>query len=466
MSRFSQWFSKLSIQFLALSLFIFLTFSMGGSSRMDVQSLALLRPISVLFCGFALLTIRQDHFQKSRGILIGFGLIFLLLLIFALPIPQDLAQAMPGQQLIVEIRKSAGVSNAWTSINLVPVNGTNAIASMTIPLAVILFGIQLEKEDMLRLLPLLIGLGAASGLFGFFQVISSSDSPFFLYRLTNEGSAVGLFANRNHAAVLLAMLIPMLAVYASFDVGRPDQSKTRVIRAAALLAVLVPLILITGSRSGFLIAVMGLAGAVLLYKKPRSKKNHRHRSSFISKRFIGMSFGIGVIGLVFVTIFFSRATAIERLFAKSANSDLRQDFWISSLSLVDKYLPLGSGPGSFAEAFRIGEATNLLDATYLNRAHNDWVETAVVLGVPGILLMGAGVLWYVNRVIALSFGIDGNRRSVVVSRLAAVLLAMFAVASFVDYPLRTPTMMTVFVLTIFWFKLASTEARSHLTPNT
>jgi len=188
------------IQFWLLVVFVTLTLFMGGSSRLDVQSLSILRPISVFFCGLALLTLRLEHIQNNRLLVAGLGVILFVLLLYVLPLPHSILLEMPGQKQVAEIRMAARIDGFWGTANLVPVNGWNAIVSICAPLAVILLGIQLSKDDLFRTLPLLVGLGAISGLFGFFQVISNSDSPFFLYQITNEGSAVGLFANRNHAA--------------------------------------------------------------------------------------------------------------------------------------------------------------------------------------------------------------------------------------------------------------------------
>jgi len=433
---------------------------MGGSSRLDVQSLSILRPISVFFCGLALLTLRLEHIQNNRLLVAGLGVILFVLLLYVLPLPHSILLEMPGQKQVAEIRMAARIDGFWGTANLVPVNGWNAIVSICAPLAVILLGIQLSKDDLFRTLPLLVGLGAISGLFGFFQVISNSDSPFFLYQITNEGSAVGLFANRNHAAVLLAMLIPMLAVYGTSNLYGTEQSKTRLLRALAMFIILIPLILVTGSRSGFLIAIFGLAGAGNLFRYTAATAPKAKKHLMSARSLVGTAIFVIVLGLVFVTIFFSRATAIERLFGGSAKSDLRQDFWISSLDLWNKFMPLGSGPGSFAEVYRVIEPLPLLDATYLNRAHNDWVETLVVLGIPGMLLLGAGVVLYLMRARVLFFHMDGNRRTVIVSRLAAVLLAMLAFASFVDYPLRTPALMSVFALLLLWFSLAGADTKT------
>ena len=434
---------------------------MGGSARLDVQSLAIIRPMAVLFCGMALLTLKREQVRKHAWTLAGIGLIFCVLLLYALPVPQSTLLQMPGHRQIAEIELIAGIGREWSTATLVPELGWNAISSLSLPLAVILLGIQLEKDDLLRTLPLLIILGAISGLFGLLQVISSSDSPFYFYQLTNEGSAVGLFANRNHAAVLLALLIPMLAVYGASVSKKPEQQKVRLIKSVAALIVLVPLILVTGSRSGFIIAMIGIFGAAILFRHPTTTERKEVKSSTSTRRMVGLTLGVILIGLVSATLFFSRATAIDRLFANTQDNDLRQDFWISSLALWDQFVPLGSGPGTFVEVYRLKESNVLLDATYLNHAHNDWVETIVALGFPGLILMGVGILLYLVRFRALYFTMDGNRRTVMFSRLAAVLLAMLALASFVDYPLRTPTMMSVFALLILWLNLAVSEPGAH-----
>lgn len=464
LSRTRHSISDLPLQFWLLVIFFILSFFMGGSSRADVQSVAILRPISVVFCGMALLTLKPEHIRTHWVVVTGVGITIFVLFLYALPIPQNLLMRMPSHQIAGEIRMAANIGSDWGVANIVPVNGWNAVTSICVPLAVILLGIQLSKDDLMRTLPLLVGLGAISGLFGFFQVISSSDSPFYLYQITNDGAAVGLFANRNHAAVLLALLIPMLAVYGTANLTGADKNKTRLIGAFAMFFILIPLILVTGSRSGFLIAILGLGGAALLFSYPSNSHSQITTSFLSARRMVSVAVLAVVGGLVFVTIFFSRATAVERLFGGSAKSDLRQDFWISSLDLWNKFMPLGSGPGSFAEVYRVIEPLPLLDATYLNRAHNDWVETMVVLGIPGMLLLGVGVVFYLMRARVLFLHMDGNRRTVIVSRLAAVLLAMLAFASFVDYPLRTPTLMSVFALLLLWFGLADKDIKARSTP--
>lgn len=436
--------------FWILGVFLVLLFATGGGSRTDVQSLVILRPVSVIVCALALMTLRREHLAQRRWLLGFFASIFVLALLHVVPLPPVVWQSLAGRQDLVDIEKLAGLSDTWRPLTLAPVNGWHALLSLFTPLAVFLLGVQLHREDLFRLLPLLIVLAGMSGLLGLLQAIGDPQSALYFYRITNNGSAVGLFANRNHAATLLACLFPMLAVFASTAKGTNDEVRLRQLLAAAIAIVLVPLILVTGSRSGLVSAVIGMIAAGFLYRRPTDVRTVRRGSpsQFKTAPILG---GLAVISLGFLTFYFSRAEAIERLFAEASGEDSRTDFWVVSLDLFWKYFPWGSGSGSFVEAFQIIEPAYLLDATYLNRAHNDWVEVAVTFGLPGVVglaFVSAAFFWRSSKLWRFA---DPERRNVAFGRLASVCLTMIAIASISDYPLRTPTMMGVFTIFALWF---------------
>jgi O-antigen ligase len=335
-------------------------------------------------------------------------------------------------------------------------NGWHALLSLFAPLAIILLGIQLNRADLFRLLPAVIALAALSGLLGLLQAVGDPQGPLYLYRITNNGSAVGLFANRNHAATLLACLFPMLAAYAATARGEAGALMMRQLMTAAIAIVLVPLMLVTGSRSGLVSAVIGLGAAALLYRYPSDVRSVWHGKPNRVKPFPILG-GIAVISLGFLTYFLSRAEAIERLFMQASGDDGRTDFWAISIDLFWKYFPFGSGSGSFVEAYQIIEPNRLLDATYLNRAHNDWVETAVTFGLPGVVALALAIIAFGIRSYRLFCSADGSNRSVAFGRLASVMIAMIAIASVSDYPLRTPTMMGLFAICALWLSEAGRD---------
>jgi hypothetical protein len=442
-----------------LAFFLLMLFATGGASRTDVQSLTILRPVSILFCAQACLTLRRAHFAGRTSLLGWTGTIFALALLHLIPLPPSIWQTFAGREDLVDVDKLTGLSDIWRPLTLSPMNGWHAFLSLFAPLAVLLLGIQLNRDDLFRLLPLVITLAALSGLLGLLQATGDPQGSLYFYRITNNGSAVGLFANRNHAATLLACMFPMLAVYATTARGEADAVKMRQLMAAAIAIVLVPLILVTGSRSGLVSAVIGLGAAALLYRQPSDVRTVR-RGKPSRLKALPILGAIAVISLAFLTYFLSRAEAIERLFVKASDGGSRTDFWAVSVSLFWKYFPLGSGSGSFVEAYQIVEPARLLDATYLNRAHNDWVETAVTFGLPGVVALWVAVIAFGIRSYRLWRNAHGSERAVAYGRLASVMIAMIAIASASDYPLRTPTMMGLFAIFILWLTEAGRDRAS------
>jgi O-antigen ligase len=330
---------------------------------------------------------------------------------------------------------------------------------MNVSLVVFLKAVQLGRDDWRLALPLIITLGGISGIVGVLQLAGGASGPLYLYKTTNNGSAVGLFANRNHAAVFLACLFPMLAIFVAMSPGiSGDVRSTRQLAATAIAIVLIPLILVTGSRSGMLAAIIGLVGGVLLHVSAGQTR----RWSQTGRPPVAVLAVAVVACLVFATIYFSRAEAIERIFAENQTVDVRTDFWTSGVTLFWRYFPFGFGPGSFVPAFQVDEPIALLDSSYLNRLHNDWLEVGLTLGVPGVLLMLGGVSLYFWRTYHLWLRCDGARTSVALGRMASVLIAILAIASLSDYPLRTPAMMGFAALVCLWFIGALPERNAAL----
>ena len=337
-----------------------------------------------------------------------------------------------------------GVENPWRPLTLLPSNGWQALVSLSIPLTTVLLTIQLQRDDRMRLLALLIGLATTSAVIGLIQSVGDPNGGLYFYRVTNNGNAVGFFANRNHAATLLACLFPMLAVYASSGDSTAGLKRNRQLWCFAITIVLVPLILIIGSRSGLLLSVFGLVAAALLYTTSTASKNDNAKKR--ARPVVASTVVLVVVALGFMTVFFSRAEAVNRFFDEAAINDGRTDFLVISSKLIWKYFPSGSGSASFVEAYKSDEPEVLLDPSFLNHAHNDWAETIVAFGLPGFLFLVAVAGLYSRRTYRIWKDEDPSSQSIVFARMASITIAIIAAASFSDYPLRTPIMMCVLAL--------------------
>lgn len=441
--------SKPSAQYWILALFLLMLFATGGSSRTDVASLVVLRPLSIIICAWGCTTLRRAQFEGRLLLMGGAGAIFLLTVLHLLPLPPGIWGSLPGHESVLKVHNFSDRSGIWHPLTLSSIDGWSAFVSLFVPLAVLTLGVQLTRDELFGLLPVVIGLAALSGLLGLLQVIGDAKGALYFYEITNHGSAVGLFANRNHAATLLTLLLPMLAIFASPANQQARATPIRRLLAPSIAIVLVPLILVTGSRSGLVGAVIGLVAAALLYRRKRDTHNSPGRKLFRSKVLLLIA-AVGIVVVSFLTYFFARAEAIERLFIQSSAADDRSDFLLVSLDLLGQYFTLGSGSGSFLDAYRMAEPIRLLDATYLNHAHNDWIETTVTFGLPGLIILILAILGFGIRSYRLWRSVGSATQARAFGQLASVMIAMMAIASAADYPLRTPTMMGIFALSVLW----------------
>ncbi len=392
--------------------------------------------------------LRWTHVRAYRFLFLMTAAIFVLMIMHLLPLPPQIWGALPGRAIVAEVDKAAQLGAVWRPISLVPTATWNAFYSLFVPLAVLLLGVQLTREQRFHLLPLVLGIGLVSGFLGLLQSIGAPGGPLYLYRVTSAGSAVGLFANRNHQAVFLASLFPMLAIFATVDVPSEQERNRKLGLVIAAGAVLIPLILVTGSRAGLIIGLLGLGLAVLLYGRSEGVAVDRRKLANIGPRRIIVAFA--VLGLGALTVAMARAEAVRRLFAPDQTEDLRFRLWQPVAEMAWKYFPAGSGIGSFVEVYQVDEPYQLLNPTYLNHAHNDVLEVYLTAGLPGMLLVAFAALAFCRLAYVRVRSSIGAGRGVIFGRLGATIVALLVLASLGDYPLRTPSLMCLFVIATLW----------------
>lgn len=454
---------EISSQFWFLVAFLIIVFTFGGSSRLDVQSLAVLRPVSFAFLAVGLVTLRLEQIKANALLVFGICATMALALVHLIPLPAEFSWSTSVGTIDDVIMTLTEVEKQWQPFTATPSAGWQAVLALVLPCVVIILGIQLDKKEICRLLPLLIVLICLSGLLGLTQIVSDPNGPLYPYQISNRGHAVGLFANRNHAATVLACLFPMLAVYAAQrEADGAGTNNRKKIYCGVIAAVLVPLILVTGSRSGLVIAGFGLVGAALLYQspfdQPTKSKVERRAKSHREILFLGFL----VVVLAIITVVFARAAAFERLIG-SGQGESRVEFLVVSVKIFWANVPWGAGSGSYVETYKLAEPGHLLDATYLNRAHNDWVEIAVNFGAPGIVLLTIAAFGFIWRSYRLWRRQYQPTRMLKFGRMASISIFMIVTASVSDYPLRTPiiiTIMAVLALYLMGRQQASAETAS------
>lgn len=445
----------------ALVALLLLAFTLGGSSRADTPYLLTLRPAAVLALGLALACVtRRDLAGQWPPALLALGAV-LLPALHLLPLPPGVWRSLPGRELIAEIDAAAGLGEVWRPLTMTPPETLNALLAGVLPLAVILLAARIEPAARARLVLLALAFGALSGLIGLLQVLGDPRSPLYLHDITNNGSAVGLFANRNHQGVLLACMIPLAFAAASIPWGdsggagggrrlyrRGITPEWRMPAAIAGACLLVPLILVTGSRAGLLMALVGLASVPLIV--PRRAAGPAGRRALTRRAWLGVA-GAAVAALTLAAVWLGRDQALERLLGSTPEEDLRVQMLPTLWELLTLHLTWGSGLGSFERLYQVYEPASLLMPNYVNHAHNDWLEVALAGGLPALALVAAGLAALALRAPVALWGEGDAWRPLRRASLACV--AILGLASISDYPLRTPAGVAVFALCAAWLYL-------------
>jgi hypothetical protein len=446
--------------FYAFVAFFVIVFFTGGGSRDDIQSLLLLRPLAVLFCAYALTVKAPEQWKGRMFPLYITGALLALMVLQLIPLPPSVWTALPERQIFADIANLAGIEQPWRPLTLSPSKTLNSLFALAVPIAAMMLYLNLDRDHRKRAIIVIIVLCAVSALWAIFQVIGPARGPLYIYRITNFGSGVGLFANRNHQAVMLASTIVMLGWYAGSLKPHARQVALKFSASIATILVFVPLIFITGSRAGLLLMVPALLLALFLvyfggyYPGAGSRKGHSvsSKNHLLSGRRMLLAIGIVVIsGMAIASVLLSRSLAFDRLFSSGNVEELRWQLLPTLFTMLKDYMPWGSGFGSFEHVYKIYESQELLNSSYLNQAHNDWLQYPIEGGIPALLIGICAFIWFVVRLwIGAKNWRSSNPAKYSVLMCIAVILFLLA-ASIGDYPLRVPIIMAVFAVLVCLF---------------
>lgn len=428
-------------------------FLMVGSGRDDVLSLLIWRPLSAFLLALSIALSGPEAWARGKALLIFAAAVFVLVASHLVPLPPAIWTALPGREVLVKTYEVAVIALPWQPLSMAQARTWNALFSLAGPIAILITVLALDRHRHQQLLLLLLAIGFLSGIIGMLQALGPAHGPLYLYRITNEGMSVGLFANRNHQAVLLATMYPLLTAHLSLFKGRPDQLFFRRSMTVAGACLLVPLILMTGSRAGLILAVVGMAAAWWVYVAPVAKGGDVGIRSEHRSRLVGV--GFAVVLLVVVLIVAVSTPALQRLLETDPASELRVQAFPVVFRAIGDFFPFGSGIGTFVEAYQLFEPDSLISVSYFNHAHNDLAEILMTGGLPAGLL----VIWALGLGAIIFFALVRRRKArpddadfpvQVTGRAGFAVLAMLALASLADYPLRVPSLMLYAAVAAVW----------------
>ncbi len=345
-----------------------------------------------------------------------------------LPLPSALASMGEGRALLQADLAAVGAPGA-TRASLDPAATRASLYALLPALAVFGLVLALPAHMHRRLAWWIAGLAMASLLLGILQLGAPQESvlnPYPQWRPAMNG----FFANPNHQATMLVVA----AIFAAgwlFHAGSQRRARKEgkgrravtMVAAAAVVLLAIAALPLTGSRAGVIIFILALAAVVA--SQHWRLRGRRSRRLLVAGS--GVAAGLGVL-------------AAMRWMRVDAAEELRQPLRQATLEVAGAHAPLGSGAGTFVPVFEQATSHELLMPSYVNHAHNEYVQWLLEAGVLALPAMGLALISLVAAGRAFLRLTPPARTA---GACALLALLVIAAHSLVDYPLRTQSMLTV-----------------------
>lgn len=353
------------------------------------------------------------------------GLIVILLQL--IPLPANVWSTLPGRGTVAQAYRTLGYDLPALPIALAPYAAVATLLAVLPPVAAYLATEKLRPNPRWLAIAVIAGMALGVAL-GALQVGGGRSSRAYLYEFTNTG-AVGFFANQNHMATLLLVSIPFAAaILASSKADRRASTMGRYGLAAAFLVLVLVGIVLNGSLAAF-----GLAVPVLLASFSLLPAALRWRRLVLPVAIVAI---IGGIALLTTTPI---ASDVEEA-GLSTSVESRTSIWQRTGQAVVDNFPVGTGLGSFEPVYRQYEDPHSVTREYVNHAHNDYLELALELGAPGMILIALFLLWWAVTGVR----VWTSTLSTPFARAATIASGAILAHSIVDFPLRTAAIAAIF----------------------
>ncbi|MGB3739710.1 MAG: O-antigen ligase family protein, partial [Pontixanthobacter sp.] len=361
----------------------------GGSSRHDLMQIVVMIPVAIL-SGAAALYFVQRPYLKPVGWAFGLGVsLAVLMLLQLIPLSHGLWASLPGRAGPAALDTALGLE-PMRAMSLNPARTLHALFTTAIPIAAILLFVALRDRAHVWVFTAIVGIAVLNAIVGILQELGGNVPLLYFYAITIAKASVGIFANPNHASVFGALALIVIALGVVLLGSDRNHRWCR----TGLIASYVTVVLanfINTSRAGLLTTLVALVFTALLFLRPhlvRRLDETRNRAKTANSTWIRVAIvGASVTVVIALVYLFERSPAVAQLLAEDPLQDLRFLITPTLIDMVQTYFPLGAGFGAFENIYYIAEERNLLMRSYLNNAHNDWLQWVIEGGLPAALLL-------------------------------------------------------------------------------
>lgn len=304
---------------------------------------------------------------------------------------------------------------------------------------------------ILRTFVIMAGLAALYGL----TRLSLSVDKILWFDEPDTGYLTAGFINRNSAATFFGMAcLATLGLViqqaravmqsTSHDSGREVTRKLLLAMAGpfgfdlVLFVLMFVALLATGSRGGISFTAIALAFMLLLYGV---KVMARTGSAGGGPVWVASILAIAVLTLGVFEL--SGARLMGRLLNQGLEADSRFETYAQTLGAVRDYLYLGSGLGTFQDVFTAYRIELSPDRLVWDKAHNDYLELLLGLGLPAAMLV---LLSFAGLSLMVTKGFFARHRDAHHAAITASACVLVGLHSLVDFSLQIQANTLAFAL--------------------
>jgi len=425
--------------------------ALGGASRYDEDQQMLVRLAAVAAIVASLWPLEIETLRRRKRLLATIAAAYGLVLIQLIPVSPSLWAILPDHDVYARIA-AASETVRWRPLSLTPDLTINTLGALLPATAATIAGLYCDSRSRTWLGWGVVAIALISALTGLIQLAPGGDALHF-YRESSENAPVGLFANRNHQAALMACALPFVGALAGLWLRQGGRQQ--VVAGATLVAVALLLFgsITAGSRMGLLLAAIGLGVGIWAYAATGQRLVPARRLHWagVAAALIGATATTAAAAM--------QSGAVDRLMRTDPATETRAAIVGPLLHTARAFMPWGAGFGSFSDVYRRFEPDALLSTIYMNQAHNEPLQLAIEGGVPALVLLGLFVWWWARSAIALVRTRESvTRRTLGIAAMGLTMILM--ASSLVDYPLRTPLLGALFAIAVvMMLRAAPTPAR-------
>ena len=383
----------ISVKYLltALTVVLMAAFPLIGGTKI-LQTIPLVEALAIVL--LVLLFIFQQRFNFLSKATWGYiFLIALTPLLYLIPVSADIWDQLPGHEVYTQIAQWVTTNQGSEQINrtfsLIPYRTEHAFFALLPPLAIFITVSALPEPQKRFIIYSLLVIAIAEASLATIQYSSNNEFFYFGIPIIKKGIALGTYPNPDHFVLLMEIAIPLTFALLAHEIktGKKhgsDGSKSLMLKIiyGLMIILFIAGAVFSGSRAGIPLALLS---GFLSYMIFMHKKNSQH---------LFLSAVVILVITVALLSFLNLTPVINRFISNNPFLDGRWAIFANTWEGIKTFFPLGTGPGTFPEIYRIFQP--IAQSGFVNHAHNDYLELIFETGLLGVFFIS----YFMYRIIS------------------------------------------------------------------